>query len=274
MHPCPEGSAAQTPSSDRVGPLGGVVPYDWSMRMGDSLIAVVISSVCACSAAPTAADYQPYTCLPPSRSTVQHIVSGPAPLRIAVVGDSITSGTQQGGRGDKGWPRLINAQLQAQGMDVVTDVGAEGASGYVNVGHGGGVFADKIAKRVRADDTLVVFFGSINDSRATAGQMAHATCDTLRGAIQAAPSARLLVIGPAWTDADPPDYILRSRDILRDRAKSLGARFIDPVHERWFVDRPDLIGEDGVHPTDAGHEYLASMIRPVIEQELATPSSP
>ena len=68
---------------------------------------------------------------------------------MAVIGDSITSGTQQGGRGDKGWPRIVTAQLREQGMDLVTDVGAEGASGYVNIGHAGGVFADKIPKLPR-----------------------------------------------------------------------------------------------------------------------------
>jgi lysophospholipase L1-like esterase len=193
---------------------------------------------------------------------------------MAVIGDSITGGTQQGGRGDKGWPRLVTAQLRAQGMDLVTDVGAEGASGYVNVGHGGGVFADKIADRVRREDRLVVFFGSINDAKATPGQMAHATCDTLRSAEEAAPLARLLVIGPSWTNANPPDYVLRSRDILRDRAEALGGKFIDPLGDGWFVDRPDLIGKDGVHPTDAGHEYIASKLRPVIEQELTAPSAP
>jgi lysophospholipase L1-like esterase len=193
---------------------------------------------------------------------------------MAVIGDSITSGTQQGGRGDKGWPRIVTAQLREQGMDLVTDVGAEGASGYVNIGHAGGVFADKIPKRVRKEDRLVVFFGSINDSKATAGELARATCDTLRDAETAAPSAHLLVIGPSWANADPPDYIRRSRDILRDRAASLGAKFIDPLQDRWFVDQPELISKDGVHPNDAGHEYIASKVKPVIEQELADPPAP
>ncbi len=40
--------------------------------------------------------------------------------------------------------------------------------------------------------------------------------------------------------------------------------------ERWFVDRPDLIGADGVHPTDAGHQYMADMIGPRIRTQLST----
>ena len=245
------------------------------MRWFEPLIAVALTTLCACSATPrTVADYRPYTCIPPVRSMAQPIPPDATSVRMAVIGDSITAGGPQGGRGGKGWPRVVTAQLQAQGMDLVTDVGAEGASGYVNLGHGGHVFADKIALRVRRDDRLVVFFGSINDKKATSGQMAHATCDTLRSAEEAAPSARLLVIGPAWMNADPPDYVLRSRDILRDQTAALGGRFVDPLEERWFVDRPDLIGQDGTHPTDAGHEYMASKILPVIEQELTAPAAP
>lgn len=252
-----------------------IVPYAWTMRWFAPLTAVVLTALCACSAAPrTAADYQPYTCVPANRSAAQPEKPGTTPLRMAVIGDSFTSGSPQGGRGDKGWPRLITAQLNAQGMDLVTDVGAEGASGYVNIGHGGGVFFDKIAKRVKKEDRVVVFFGSINDSKATPGEMAHATCDTLRNAEEAAPSARFIVVGPSWANDDPPDYVRRSRDILRDRAASLGAKFIDPLDDRWFVDQPELIGKDGVHPTDAGHEYIASKLKPIIEQELTEPPSP
>ena len=101
--------------------------------------------------------------------------------------------------------------------------------------------------------------------------MAHATCDTLRSAELAAPAARLLVIGTPWVNADAPAYVLRNNGILRDRAEALGGTFIDPVADGWFVDRPDLIGADGVHPTDAGHAYMAQKIEPVIEELLTAP---
>ncbi|MGA7055683.1 MAG: SGNH/GDSL hydrolase family protein, partial [Mycobacterium sp.] len=45
--------------------------------------------------------------------------------------------------------------------------------------------------------------------------------------------------------------------------------FVDPIGDRWFVDRPDLIGADGVHPTDAGHAYLAAKIAPLIRMQLS-----
>ena len=42
----------------------------------------------------------------------------------------------------------------------------------------------------------------------------------------------------------------------------------DPLAEGWFVGRPELIGPDGVHPSDAGHAYLAEKIVPLIAGQL------
>ena len=70
------------------------------------------------------------------------------------------------------------------------------------------------------------------------------------------------MIGPPWPTADVPDSLLQIRDVLNAAARAAGAAFVDPIGDRWFVDRPDLIGADGVHPTDAGHAYLAAKIAP------------
>ena len=77
------------------------------------------------------------------------------------------------------------------------------------------------------------------------------------------------MIGPPWPTADVPDSMLRIRDVLNAAARAAGAAFVDPIGDRWFVDRPDLIGPDGVHPNDAGHEYLADKIAPLIRMQLS-----
>ncbi|ETB08755.1 hypothetical protein O980_21950 [Mycobacterium avium subsp. paratuberculosis 08-8281] len=56
----------------------------------------------------------------------------------------------------------------------------------------------------------------------------------------------------------------------RRRGRAAGATFIDPIAEHWFVGRPDLIGADGVHPNDAGHQYMADKIAPLIRTQLST----
>ena len=50
--------------------------------------------------------------------------------------------------------------------------------------------------------------------------------------------------------------------------RAAGATFVDPIADRWFVGRPDLIGADGVHPNDAGHAYIADKIAPLIGAQL------
>jgi lysophospholipase L1-like esterase len=244
------------------------------MRLFVAVTAVLLTTLCGCaeSTPTTNAAYEPYTCLPPPKPSSTSTAPPSKQQLIGVVGDSYTSGSPQGGNGENRWTARVTEDLKRQGIDVVIYRGSEGGSGYVEKGRSSGeVFADKIKTAVKPNDRLLIFFGSRNDSRATAGDMAHATCDTLRSAELAAPAARLLVIGAPWVNADPPAYILRNNDILRDRADALGGTFIDPIADGWFVDRPDLIGADGVHPTDAGHAYMAQKIEPVVEELLSAP---
>jgi lysophospholipase L1-like esterase len=95
--------------------------------------------------------------------------------------------------------------------------------------------------------------------------------DTFQIARRTAPKAKFLVIGPPWPTADPPPEVFALRDSLRAQAKTVGAVFVDPLAERWFVGHPDLIGPDGVHPTDAGHASMAEKIAPLIRSQLAIP---
>ena len=189
--------------------------------------------------------------------------------RIAVVGDSYTTGGEQGGLGSKGWTTRAWQLLARQGIAVAPDVAAEGGAGYGTRGNHGSVFEDLTADVVKPDDALVVFFGSRNDQGVDPTQLSVLAWGTYQLARRTAPSAKFLVIGPPWPTADPPDAVLRIRDALKYQAGVAGATFIDPIAQGWFVDRPELIGKDGVHPTDAGHAYMAEKIAPLIGAQLA-----
>jgi hypothetical protein len=39
------------------------------------------------------------------------------------------------------------------------------------------------------------------------------------------------------------------------------ATFVDPLADRWFVGRPDLIGADGVHPNVGGMRTWRTRLR-------------
>jgi lysophospholipase L1-like esterase len=204
-------------------------------------------------------------------TTVSHndIVTLDASLnRVAVVGDSYTTGGELGGLGSKGWTTRAWQLLSRQGIAVAPDVAAEGGAGYGTRGNHGSVFEDLTNDVVKPDDALVVFFGSRNDQGVDPTQLSILAYGTFQLARRTAPSAKFLVIGPPWPTADPPDPVLRIRDALKYQAGVAGATFIDPIAQGWFVGRPDLIGKDGVHPTDAGHAYMAEKIAPLIGAQL------
>ena len=188
--------------------------------------------------------------------------------RVAVVGDSYTTGGELGGLGSKGWTTRAWQLLARDGISVAPDVAAEGGAGYGTRGNHGSVFEDLTADVVKPDDTLVVFFGSRNDQNVDPTQLSVLAYGTFQLARRTAPSAKFLVIGPPWPTADPPGWVLGIRDALKYQAGVAGATFIDPIAQGWFVGRPELIGKDGVHPTDAGHAYMAEKIAPLIGAQL------
>lgn len=188
--------------------------------------------------------------------------------RVAVIGDSYTTGSDQGGNGVHGWPLKAWRTLAENGIAVTPTVQAEGGAGYCTRGNRGSVFEDLTVRAVKPNDVLVVFFGSRNDMDVDPARLSVATYGTLSLARQIARSAQLLVIGPPWPTPDPPAEILRIRDVLSYQAELADATFVDPIAARWFAGKPELIGSDGVHPTDAGHTYLAEKIAPLIANRL------
>jgi len=187
---------------------------------------------------------------------------------VAIIGDSYTGGSPSGGRGEHGWPAIVAVRLGRQGLGINPAVGSEGGSGYVHRGnHKHRVFADQIREVVRPDDRLVLIFGSPNDSRVAPDELSTGVHHTLGDVRATAPKAKLLIIGPAYVN--PPDSgMLGARDVVKAEAESMGATFIDPFAEQWFIGRSDLIGADRSHPNDAGHVYLADKISPLIAQQL------
>ncbi|MHA7649786.1 Rv0518 family GDSL lipase [Mycobacterium sp. ML4] len=189
---------------------------------------------------------------------------------IAVIGDSYTTGTDEGGLGTNSWTARTWRTLAAPGLRITSNVAAEGRAGYGAIGDHGSIFQDLTARAVRAEDVLVVFFGSRNDQGVDPVLLAQRVQATFALARRLAPSARFLVIGPPWPTAEVPPGVLVIRDVLAGAAWAAGAAFVDPIGDRWFVDRPDLIGTDGVHPNDAGHEYMADKMVPLIRWQLVS----
>jgi lysophospholipase L1-like esterase len=183
---------------------------------------------------------------------------------LAVYGDSYSAGGRQGGKGSDGWPALV-----ADELDVDLRLHAAGGAGYVNGSRARDeTFLDQVRGAPEPDADVVVVFGSRNDKFLPPADVKRQAMAVFEAVRAQSPSAALVVIGPAWDDDLPPDELYATRDAVASAAVAAGALFVDPMAEEWLLDRPQLIGADGVHPNDAGHAYIAGLIEPIVRDVL------
>ncbi|MBX7554906.1 SGNH/GDSL hydrolase family protein [Streptomyces sp. NPDC004232] len=186
-----------------------------------------------------------------------------AQLRLFVLGDSIAGGSAQGGNGSQGWPALVANRL---GLTLRLD--GQGGSGYTTGGTqpGGRPYTQRVNDAVAAAPDLVVVEGSRNDVGPT--QTQTAAVDTLRRLHAGLPHTRILVIGPIYSDPQPVGSHPVDEAVAA-AAMKLGLPYLSAVRRGWFTGSAhQFIGSDGVHPTDAGHAYLAEQIRPELSRLL------
>jgi lysophospholipase L1-like esterase len=219
---------------------------------------------------------------PPPASRSEPAVLTPTPdpsvAYVGIIGDSYTSGLPSGGNDPNAWPTLVTTLLKNQGVTIKPSIGATNGSGYgKHRGKGSVLFFDQVHQAVGTKDKLVILFGAELDRTALpdrADAMAAAVQRTLVKATKGAPDAKLLVIGPAWMQTNPPPELLQLRDIVKAQAEAIGATFVDPLAEGWFTDHPEMIGPNGDRPNQAGHVLMAEKIAPLIAQQLQLPPAP
>lgn len=191
---------------------------------------------------------------------------------LAFYGDFLTSGGEFGGLGPAGWPALVSQRLDAAGTSphAVADAGYVVESDFT-----GDTFVTLAERFLEPTADVTVVFGSRNDYLATPAQITAAATRAFDAIRAAAPETRLVVIGPAWTDAVVPPELPRVRDAVLQAATAAGVTFVDPLADRWFFDDLGLIGPDLISPTDQGHAFMADRIEPVLRDVLANaPAAP
>ncbi|WP_433802230.1 SGNH/GDSL hydrolase family protein [Actinomycetospora sp. CA-084318] len=175
---------------------------------------------------------------------------------VAVIGDSFTTGTAQGGTGAANWVSLLAAS-----RDWAVTSTAIGGTGYVAAPPGTAPYEPaQLDAALAAGPRLVVVEGSRNDASSPPDRVGAAATALYRDLRARAPQARLVVIGPIWSDGTQPAPVRAIRDAVRDAATAAGATWIDPVADGWFARPAGLIGADGIHPTDAGHRLMAERV--------------
>lgn len=182
----------------------------------------------------------------------------PGISRVAVVGDSLTSGFATPGYP---WTASAQAMLDAAQIPATLVNSSAAGAGYAARGDQNHNFADLVRLSVTSDTAVVLIFGSDNDT-ADPGYAA-AVGATVELAQRLAPQARVLLIGPPATPADPAGALSDIRNVLRGAAVDGRAGFVDALD--WFAG-PAVgnVGPDGEHPTVAGQDYLARRITPLL----------
>lgn len=149
----------------------------------------------------------------------------------------------------------------------------------INEGFGGEKAADSVDRFNEALDDhqpeAVLIMHGVNDLNAVDDGRVQAAVDAVEELVKAARDegatvfvATLPPLGPGGK-AGCPECVDPYNDRIRDMVAAKGAVLVD-VFQAWGA-RTDLMGADGIHPTEAGYEVIATEFFEAIRRTLETP---
>ena len=156
-----------------------------------------------------------------------------------------------------------------------TDMDAEGGTGFVAAGHAASPSNAPLPDRLAADaarfpdPNIVLIDAGRNDLGHPLAKFRRAVRSSFRMLARDEPSAAVVVIAPYLMRSKPGDY-LALRRFLGQQARRHGWAFVDPLAEGWInKTSARLVVSDGVHPNQAGYDYIVAHLAPAIEKALA-----
>jgi acyl-CoA thioesterase I len=198
------------------------------------LLVVALSALPACAAAPEA------------------FKGPPAKPVVMFVGDSFTVGSGPVPR----WQTYASQTARLLGWQPI--IAGAGGTGYLNKGRAGRTFQRSFEVELswRPAPDLLVISGGHNDRRWSPVRVRSAATSLLSEVHAHWPRTRTVMVGPIWL-GEAPKKAYGVRDALAEAAKAGKVPFLDPMRESW---PREAILPDGVHPTLAGHESIASWL--------------
>ncbi|WP_345481922.1 hypothetical protein [Amnibacterium soli] len=206
----------------------------------------------AAIAAREAADYTP-----PPLATPEPVATGPV---VAVIGDGSTSSAGSGVTATQRWTALLESSLGG-----TVDADAAGGMGYAAKSRSGGTFV-QAAGDVPSNAKVVVFFGGAADSNIAPLSLAKAATNAYAAAMQQAPDAKILVVGPAISSGVDTTDLATIRDTLRGAAALVQATWIDPVDKDWLPASKRSASPGDLSASD--EKAIASKMRDAVEKAL------
>ncbi|TYB69942.1 SGNH/GDSL hydrolase family protein [Nonomuraea sp. PA05] len=168
------------------------------------------------------------------------------------VGDSFTVGSGP----VPPWQTYASQTARMLGWQPI--IAGAGGTGFCNEGRAGRTFQRSFEVELawRPAPDLLVISGGHNDRRWSPERVRGAVASLLSEVRAHWPETRTVVVGPIWM-GEPPDKAYGVRDAVAEAARAGKVSFLDPMRKSW----PEgAILPDGVHPTLAGHEGLATWL--------------
>ena len=203
----------------------------------------------------------------------------PYKKRVIAMGDSIMGGSTYNTAVRLGtWSYRADSYL---GIDDMWNSGI-GATGYVAAGTAVNFAARMQADVVDFNPDGAIIWGGFNDRSSPQADIAAAADNAFATLRNGLPRTPIVVIG-CWAPVVTPDSAMIATDeTLRIAAAQRSLCFVSPVTGKiyndlgeqianlgaWIDSAEDVaayVGGDGVHPTDAGHNYIANKIADALQ---------
>jgi acyl-CoA thioesterase I len=170
------------------------------------------------------------------------------------IGDSYAQGSGK-------WPGMV---AKAQTWEMVNL--ARGGTGYTTrlkgqiAQKGCGLnrcpnFVEMADVAIKRKPDVVVVAGGRNDDGADISEATHTLFHKVREAL---PEARIIAIEPMWYDTPYPSFLAGYGRVIRKEVEAVHGDYVKIGSP--LAGRPDLIKDDGVHPTSAGQKVLAEAV--------------
>ncbi|MGW4505706.1 SGNH/GDSL hydrolase family protein [Streptomyces sp. NPDC004436] len=212
--------------------------------------------------------------------------------RIMMFGDSIPGGSNMNTGGGSGtwFPRAARALGYADAWNE-----SLGSTGYITAGSTATLGTRAPIDVIPNSPDVLIISAGYNDNGGSQASIQAAAASLYSAIKTGLPSCRIYVIG-CWSPTGSPGSSITNTDTtLRNEAAAAGLPFVSPItgavynsagtlvatHGPWITGTGRVgattgsgnadvyIGTDAVHPTDAGHRYLADRVVAAI-QELAS----
>ena len=151
--------------------------------------------------------------------------------RVTIIGDGSVNQAARNVKARDRWPARL-----AKALKVRTTLLADPGSGYVSAGSAGRTFVDQ-ASRVPPDTSVIVFVGGASDASASTLHLVRSASDAITAGKNAAPNAKIILIGPVLTGVASESTIERIGGVLENAAGIGGAAWVDPYGQEWLDGR-------------------------------------